>query len=125
MAENAIGIIYLTAEVEQEFGIVQSSIEISSEELKSFLNQTNKYLMFKIINGILYILGDNRSVLFPSEGYINPEEVFAVYSKSKVYELIDTGGEKINAVENRNGIFSVTNGLYTLEASLWCPPLCS
>jgi hypothetical protein len=125
MAENAIGIIYLTAEVEQEFGIVQSLIEISSEELKSFLNQTNKYLMFKIINGILYILGDNRSVLFPSEGYINPEEVFAVYSKSKVYELIDTGGEKINAVENRNGIFSVTNGLYTLEASGWCPPLCS
>jgi hypothetical protein len=125
MDENTIGIIYLTAEVDQEFGIVQSSIEISSEELKSFLNQTNKYLMFKIINGILYILGDNRSVLFPSEGYINPEEVFAVYSKSKVYELIDTGGEKINAVENRNGIFSVTNGLYTLEASHWCPPLCS
>ena len=125
MAENTIGIIYLTAEVDQEFGIVQSSIEISSEELKSFLNQTNKYLMFKIINGKLYILGDNRSVLFPSEGYLNPEEVFAVYSKSKVYELIDTGGEKINAVENRNGIFSVTNGLYTLEASGWCPPLCS
>jgi hypothetical protein len=125
MAENTIGIIYLTAEVDQEFGIVQSSIEISSEELKSFLNQTNKYLMFKIINGILYILGDNRLVLFPSEGYLNPEEVFAVYSKNKVYELIDTGGEKINAVENRNGIFSVTNGLYTLEASGWCPPLCS
>ena len=125
MPENTIGIIYTTEEAEKQFGSVQSSEEISSTELKSFLTQTTKYLMFKIIEDALYILGDGRSVLYPSESYIDPEEVFAVYSKSIVNELMKTGGEETNAVENRNGLITITNGEYTLDSANWCPPICS
>jgi hypothetical protein len=125
MAENQIGVIYTVAEADQQFGDVVSSVQISSSQLKDFIGQTDKYLMFKIINGVLYILGDGRSVLVPSEGYVDPDEIFTVYSKSKVDELIDTGGEETNLVEIRNNVLTVTNGQYTLESGSWCPPLCS
>jgi|SRR5690606_2204156 len=124
MSENPIGVIYTAEEANQQFGDVSSSIQISATQLKDFMDQTENYLMFKIISGVLYVLGDERSVLEPDQGYVDPDVIFTVYSKSKVDELIDTGGEETNLVEIRNNLLTITNGQFTLENGGWCPPLC-
>jgi hypothetical protein len=86
---------------------------------------TTNLLMFNIINEKLIILGDERKPLYP-EGYVVPADViFRVYSKEKVFELLDTGSESNNFVEIRGGIITVTNGDYTLEFGSLCPPWCS
>ncbi|HSP88679.1 MAG TPA: hypothetical protein VLN45_11135 [Ignavibacteriaceae bacterium] len=124
MPDEPIGIIYSLTEANNKYGSVISSIEISSSLLTSLFNQTDNYLMFKIMQNNLYILGDSRVVLYPANGTVDSSEVFAVYSKSKVEELIETGRESVTKVEERSEVFSLTNGNYTLEFSQWCPPFC-
>ena len=124
MPDEPIGIIYSLTEANNNYGSVITSIEISSSLLTSLFNQTDNYLMFKIMQNNLYILGDSRVVLYPANGTVDSSEVFAVYSKSKVEELIETGRESVTKVEERSEVFSLTNGNYTLEFSQWCPPFC-
>ena len=124
MADD-IGVIYSNEEADQSFGAVLSSVEISSSQLTSLFSQSGNYLMFKIISDKLYILGDNRSVLYPQNESVDSNEEFAVYSKSKVIELLETGGENTTIIEQRYQVYSLTNGVYTLENSSWCPPMCN
>jgi hypothetical protein len=124
MPDEPIGIIYSLTEANNNYGSVITSIEINSSLLTSLFNQTDNYLMFKIMQNNLYILGDSRVVLYPANGTVDSSEVFDVYSKSKVEELIETGRESVTKVEKRSEVFSLTNGQYTLENSQWCPPFC-
>ncbi len=124
MPDQPIGTIFTSAEADSSYGSVLSSVEISSSQLTALFSQTSKYLMFKIIGNALYILGDGRVVLYPPGGSVDSAEVFAVYSKSKVNELIETGKKTKTAVEKRSEVYSLTNGQYTLEISAWCPPYC-
>ncbi len=124
MAED-IGVIYSSEEADKNFGEVFSSVEISSSQLSSLFSQSNDYLMFKIISDKLYILGDSRSVLYPQGESVNSNEVFAIYSKSKVIELLETGGDSTTMIEQRSQVYSLTNGTYTLEDNSWCPPFCN
>lgn len=39
-------------------------------------------------------------------------------------ELISSGNEAITIFENRQDVFSLTNGSYTLEQGQICPPYC-
>jgi len=121
---DEIGTIFTNEEADESYGYVLSSVEISSSQLTSLFNQTSNYLMFKIIKDKLYILGDGRAVLYPQGGGVDSEEEFAVYSKSKVNELIETGGETVTVVEKRSQVYSLKNGLFTLEVANWCPPYC-
>jgi hypothetical protein len=124
MPDQPIGTIFSNTEADSSYGSVLSSVEISSSQLSSLFNRTNKYLMFKIIGNTLYILGDGRTVLYPQAGSVDSAEVFAVYSKSKVNELTEKGEESTTVVERRNEVYSLTNGQYTLEVGNWCPPFC-
>lgn len=125
MAEKTIGTIYPAAEAESRFGSVHYSIEIGTEELKSFLNRTNNLLMFNIKDEKLYILGDGRESVYPAGFAPEQSEVYTVYSKSKIEELINEGKADRTIIEQRKDVLSVTNGIYTLENSSWCPPFCS
>jgi hypothetical protein len=124
MADNEIGTIFSAAEADNQFGQVQSSVEMSSSGISSLLNQTTKYLMFSIKEEKLYILGDARSPIFPDDFTPGDGEVFAVYSKSKIEELLNTGRADAALFEKRNDVFSITNGNLTLENGTWCPPFC-
>lgn len=124
MAAETIGEIFLKEEADKNFGPVLFSIEINSSELKAICGNTNKFLMFNIVDRDLNILGDNRIVLYPKGIIIDSAEVFAVYSKNKVSELLEKGEKEITFIEKRSEVISLTNGQYTLEVSGWCPPFC-
>ena len=100
------------------------STSISLCDLISAINQTQNYVMFQIINGELIILGDGREVLYPVDKIVDPKEVFALFSKSKVIELLCLGSGNLVTVEKRQSHLTVTFGLNTLEYGEPCPPYC-
>jgi hypothetical protein len=81
--------------------------------------------MFRILNGNLTILGDKRMVIYPVNATINPQDVFRYLSVSLIRKIIDNGNSSVTLIEERdNGIITLTNGIYTLEESVLCPPFC-
>ncbi len=119
------GKIFTKKDADSLFGPVRVSKEIKTEQLKEYFQQTSKYLMFLITDGLLYILGDNRKPLFSEGAELKADEVVQLFSLSIVEELVNKGGNEITVVEQRDKNLTVTNGVFTLEQSLGCPPICS
>ena len=120
-----VGKIYSKDEADKLYGAVQQSKGISSPDLASLLGSTKKYLMFKIINNQLVILGDQRVVLYPKGYKVDDKEVFVVYSIGKIKELLDTGKAVTTTVEQRKDVISINNGEQTMEIGQRCPPFCN
>ena len=120
-----VGKIHTKDEADRLYGAVQQSKGISSAELTTLMGRSKNYLMFKIINDQLVILGDERVVLYPDGYKIDDKEEFVVYSIGKIKELIDTGKAATTIVEQRKDVISINNGMSTMEIGSWCPPLCS
>ena len=121
---QTVGKIFSQEEANNLFGNVIESAPISLCDLISTINQTQNYVMFQIINGELIILGEGRKVLYPAGKTVDPKEVFALYSKSKVVELLCSSSGNMVAVEKRESHLTVTFGLNTLEESWPCPTNC-
>ncbi|HOJ18114.1 MAG: hypothetical protein GX452_02855 [Ignavibacteriales bacterium] len=120
-----VGRIISGQEADSLFGEVLYSDTISTDKLVSLLADTEKFVMFQLIKGKVYILGDNRNPLFPNN-YIPGENIlFHLFSKTKVGELILSGSSLLTIIEKRRRVLSVTNGDKTLEYSYPCPPFCS
>jgi hypothetical protein len=109
---------------DQLFGPVLVSREIPTETLKMYTNQSTNVIMFKLMNNDLYILDNNRNALLPLGATINSSEVFSMYSVAIVQQLLSDGGSPFSYVEKRNSVLTITNGVFTLEYSILCPPLC-
>ena len=112
-------------EADQLYGIVLDKMVINADKLEEILLSVNDKVMFRLENNKLTILGDNRSLLYCSSNFIESNQLFHMYSKSKVLELIYKGNEQTVTLENRKEVFSITVGNYTLETSWPCPPYCS
>ena len=111
-------------EANKLFGAVLVSKQIPSSELKALTSNSTKIIMFKILNDDVYILGDNRKVLSPANAMVNETEPFSAYSVSIVQDLLNKGNEPTTFIEKRNEVLTITNGNFTLEYSLKCPPFC-
>ena len=123
--QNIVGKIYTNAEANILFGPVKTSIPISSIQLTNLTHQTTNYLMLRILNENLTILGDKRIVLYPANATINPQDVFRYLSISLIQKIIRDGNSLVTNIEIRdNEILTITNGVYTLENSIECPPFC-
>ena len=109
---------------DQLFGPVLLSKEIPTETLKMYANQSYNVIMFKLINNDLYILDNNRNALLPLGATISSKEVFSMYSIAIVQHLLSDGNNPSTAVEKRKDVLTITNGVFTLEYSTLCPPLC-
>lgn len=109
---------------DQLFGPVLVSKEILTEPLKMYTNQSTNVIMFKLMNNDLYILDNNRNALLPLGSTINSTEVFSMYSVAVVQQLLSDGNNPFTYVEKRNDVLTITNGMFTLEYSLLCPPFC-
>jgi hypothetical protein len=118
------GKIYSKAEANTLFGSVIESVRMNADQFKSIIQQSTADVMVRVLNGELTILGDGRSVLFPEGKSVRPDDVFRLYSKSKVAELLGCAVENVINVEKRSGTITVTYGLYTLEEGWPCPPDC-
>ncbi len=126
MAEsNTYGEIISLETAEQDFGPVSSSATISSDQLKALSDRTVNLMMFNLAGGTIYILGDERSLLYPEGAEVSSGTVFKVYSKTKVLELMNTGKKAENAIEMRGETLTISNGDHTLEFGTLCPPWCS
>ena len=119
------GKIFSKNEADKLFGVVYKSQNIKKDVLISALQNTSKVVMFKLENNFLTILGDEREVLFSSGSFTDKNQVFRLFSKSKVEELLRLGNDDNCFVEDRERVLTVTNGDYTLEVSVPCPPTCN
>lgn len=111
-------------DADQLFGPVHISKEIPTETLKLYITQSVDVVMFKIMNNDLYILDNKRNVLLPDGITVSNAEVFSMYSISVVQQLISDGGSSVTYIEKRKDVLTITNGDYTLEYSMLCPPFC-
>ena len=109
---------------DQLFGTVLVSVEIPTSNLKMYTNQSLNVIMFKIMNNDLYILDNNRKVLLPDGYVVKSTEVFSLYSIEIVQQLLNDGNSSITYVEKRKDVLTITNGYFTLEYSVLCPPIC-
>ncbi len=119
------GKIFDRNEADQLFGQVLGKKIISADELELLLLSTDDKVMFRLENDQYTILGDSRNLLYCSDKFVESNQVFHMYSKGKVLELLYKGGEQTVALENRKEVFSITVGNYTLEMAWPCPPYCS
>ncbi len=124
-AGDVAGKIITKTEADTQFGPVLNSVNVSSGQVTDWLSKSSSYIMFSIINNQLYVVDNNRVVIFPSGATVQPSEIFHVYSISKVSELISLGGGGTINFEVRENVFSLTIGNYTLEFGTFCPPYCN
>lgn len=111
-------------EANKLFGPVLVSKQIPSSDLRALTEKSAKLIMFKITNNDVYILGDSRKALLPAGAVVNEAEPFSAYSISIVQELLSRGNESVTFIEQRNDVLTITNGIFTLEFSIICPPVC-
>ena len=118
------GKLYQKADAEQYYGTVAKSFQFSTEEVLSFLKQTDKVLMFNITDNKLFILGDGRKSIHPVGATVSNKEVFRVFSTSIIRELISKGKAATINFEKRHSVLTISNGEYLLEFAEGCPPIC-
>ena len=119
------GEIFYSRKADRLFGPVIKSVEIPSKDLLEMLKNTEGNAMFNIEKEKLQMLGDNRNNLMEDKITApGPEVVFQVAGKSKIIELIESGGSEITRIEKREKHYTITNGMLTLEKMWPCPPFC-
>jgi len=123
LAED-IGKIFTKAEADQLFGPVLESKTMSTAQLQELSIKTNRNIMFLLKNNQITILGDSRKLIYSSDKFTDENQVFHLYSLSKVVELIYKAGKDTVQFENRKDVFTITSGEYTLEVAAPCPPYC-
>ncbi len=124
ISAQEVGEIFTAQEANTQFGSVLESKSVSTSTVRNWINSTDDKIMFLLDNGTLTVLGDDRDLVYSTGQYSEANEVFHMYSKSLVAELLNDGGNSTTYFENRNSVFSITNGSYTLEMSHDCPPNC-
>ncbi|QQS35278.1 MAG: hypothetical protein IPM56_13625 [Ignavibacteriales bacterium] len=106
------------------FGPVLVSVSMDATVLKNLLPQSPEVLMFQIVDNELFILDGKRNVLLPFGGTMNNTEVFTLYSKTVLQELLTLSTLSSVYIERREAVLTITSGLFTLEFGLKCPPYC-
>jgi hypothetical protein len=124
ISAQEIGQIFSADEANEKFGIVIESISVQTTTVKEWINSTNDKIMFKVKGKSFTVLGDSRELVYSTSDYFESNEEFHMYSKSKLLELIGKGSNSITYLENRKDVFSITNGMFTLEFASICPPYC-
>ncbi len=122
---GVIGKLFTKTEANTLYGPVLKSVTINTSALSALLSRTPKFVLFNIINGQLYILNSNRSLLSGPSTALSASQQMRVASTSVFNQLIQKGGASTTTVELRgNGVLTVTNGNDTLEETTSCPPYC-
>jgi hypothetical protein len=124
-AQQLVGKMYTTEEIDILYGPVISSVKVSSSVLIQAVLKSDRYIMFRFSNGNLIITDDHRNVLYPSNGVAGNGDVFRYFSKEMVQNVTTMGNDVNIRIELRKDyIITLTNGRSTLEAANLCPPYC-
>ncbi|MHB8581363.1 MAG: hypothetical protein ACYDA4_16080 [Ignavibacteriaceae bacterium] len=122
--QGTVGKLYTKDQANQLFGPVLSSQTISASALLALVQKCPQYIMFNIINGQLFVLNANRSVLSGPTAAVSPTQVFHFCSSSMILSLLQTSGATTINVELRQNKLTITAGSQTLEDLMVCPPTC-
>ena len=124
-SQQVAGKIYRIQGADNLYGQVLSSVPINSTTLTGLLSKCTNYIMFRIVNGSVYIVDDNRQPLNPGNFIVSPSDVFRVFSISLVAKILQDGNSSVTYIEIRNNnTLTITNGVYTMEFANMCPPYC-
>lgn len=118
------GKIISRVEADEQFDSVLVSIAIQADSLQELLTRVEKNIMFKIVNDSVFVLDESRNVIFPEGKSISDKDVFTLYSKSVLNDLLVQGKSEIIFIEQRKDVLTITNGNFTLEYGYPCPPYC-
>lgn len=118
------GKLYTKSEADSLYGPVLFETGFSPEQVNSFIGKTGDVLMFRFKDDQVIILDDNRNLVYPAGAQVNPTDVFSVYSISLINELMNKGSSGTVLFQRRQHVFSITDGLFTLEYATLCPPWC-
>lgn len=121
----AQGRIFQPKEAEALFGSTSIEKEISVDQLQTYLSYTNRKIMFGFVDGQLFILGDNRAAISPTNKFIGREVLVYAFGKSVVEEFLKTNmTANVIKVQVRGTALCLDNGLTVLEFAQPCPPYC-
>lgn len=125
------GEIFTKEKADELFGEVKESVELSLETVQSFVESTDDFIMFKIVDGSLIVANSQRKIFYNKKNLIFSDvDVFYMYStfvfEELIFNYIDDGAESDNLIsfEMREEVFSVTAGQNTMEHATPCPPFC-
>lgn len=122
---GVIGKLYTKDQANQIYGPVLQSISINTSSLKAMTARTPKYIMFNILNGQLYILNSDRTVMSGAMTNLSASQPMRLFSTSIVNQLVQQGNSSNTTIELRaDNIITITNGDVTLEQAVLCPPAC-
>lgn len=121
---QSIGKIYTKTKADSLFGKVQQTVNIKAADLLKLVNKTDKHVMFRFVKGKVLVAGDKRKILNDTAAVVNPKDVFRIYTKDKVLELLNKNKNATIKMENRANTITLTNGVNTLEEAGFCPPDC-
>lgn len=118
------GKIYTKEEADKLFGKVIESVAVDIEKFNSIMAMTETNIMFRVMNETLFILGDDRKVLYPAGSSVTKEEVFHRAGKPVIEELLSQCKNAQVIVERREDCTTLTYGNNTVEEMVLCPPYC-
>lgn len=138
-----IGRKFTVNQADQLFGKVKNSVTISKTELKAAVAKADKFVYFAIRNNKAYVLDGRKISLLDNQLFtLGKNEVLHVFSKSVLEDFlnsttnlsvsssktgsanISTSSSEIITLEQRESVFTISNGTSTIEMSLDCPPFC-
>lgn len=125
-AQEVYGKIFTKTEADQMFGPVLKNFDIDVSVLQSILDKAGDYVMFNYDADDLFVLDGKRKPLFTNGQmrYINPSEIFRMFSVSVVRDLLSRGSEDKVHIEKRTDLVTLTYSESTLDMSRGCPPNC-
>ena len=118
------GQIFTKQEAEGQFGPVLTSVTFTRQNIQHYLTQTNNYIMFRVVNNSAIILDNHRMPLYPIGVKMNSSDQYVMYSTSVLEELLSLGNNNTVYIEQRSNVLSISNGEFTMEVGVLCPPIC-
>lgn len=124
-----VGKIFMVEEANNLFGEIKAKQHINTAFLKKVMKKAKHYLRFKLRNNMLSIFEDTKDMEKWKEKFsvnaitVDSDPEF-IYSVESIEELLKLGGSEVTTVEDRGKVLTLSNGAYTLEMALACPPWC-
>ena len=124
-----VGKIFKVEEANSLFGKVTARRTINTAFLKRVISRSNHYVRMKMKGSLLSILEDTKDIndfnsRFAVTAITADDSPEHLLSTESIDELVTKGGSETTTIELRGDILTVTNGAYTLEMTLACPPWC-
>jgi len=123
-SQEKAGKIISYGEADSLFGSPDKILMISLTKLDDFIRLSD-HLLINIVDEDIVILDKDRKALYPEEYQAKEDEVFHMYSSSVLKELLSRKQQDFISIELRKEVLTITNGNYTLEFGLLCPPYCT